>query len=380
MRAAKIGLPILLVGGAAAALLLSSKSEASEGGTRTGSPPPPPTGGPPADSGTGIVGGSGPANADLERLARAGRVAVILADLAERAQGAGLLVEDVEVIIRGLELRYMPANLERILVSMESLELLIPLIANLNPAIVPPAAARSVPRLTDTDDVADVQAALNAIEVRMIEASLVQEALWFRAWVPGFEGRELSSQFGSSVFVTYVTQLQQIKTLDLVNRTARPFLSAAGGRLCGQRGQAVAAAGIGWNAVGGIIRMDRAAPQVPVDLAGWGASYFPSGPAYRRTVADNSWPLIVDGVQGACTDYAQSVIFAAATYAGLPDVASGITGMDPRTGNLSPSYFDPMGVVAAIDNDPIIAHHLAIGYRAMKAAGLLQWDYRTPGP
>jgi hypothetical protein len=97
-------------------------------------------------------------------------------------------------------------------------------------------------------------------------------------------------------------------------------------------------------------------------------------------LTDWTWPLVVDGIQGPCTDYAQSVIFAAATYVGLADVASGITGMDPRTGRQNPSYFDPTGVARAMESNPVIAHHLALGYRAMKQAGLIEWSLRTPGP
>jgi len=61
-------------------------------------------------------------------------------------------------------------------------------------------------------------------------------------------------------------------------------------------------------------------------------------------------------------------------------VAAGITGMDPRTGNQNPSYFDPMGVVRSIERNPALAHHLVMGYRAMVQAGLIEWQLRTPGP
>ncbi len=410
MTTSKIGLPVLLVGGAAAAFLLSRKGEASEGGDTWdgyddsdygGDAGTPPRGGQPIDLSWWTEGAFDPPTLNygvlgaipgyLDSLSGNNRVNEILDALSTRAEGMGLTLDDVRTVVDQLGLRSFPANLARVIRSMENMDELMPLLASVAAPITPPSSARSVPALSTESEVLQVQQALNRIEALMVEAAMVQWSLWRGSEVPGYEGLELSSQFGSSVFTTYVHQLQQLEALGLRPAT-HVFLAALDGRVCGQRGAFMRERGIEWRASGGQLHVGHNnPPSVPVAPQGWsrtqrareegtGFNYAYTQDAAARTLADWTWPVAVDGIQGPCTDYAQSVIFAAATYVGLADVAAGITGMDPRTGNQNPSYFDPMGVVRSIERNPALAHHLVMGYRAMVQAGLIEWQLHSTLP
>ena len=321
-----------------------------------------------------------------------------LAQLEDRAQGLGLTLDYVERLVEqilGEGHRVSPNAMYRVIFSMESLDELIPLLSNIAlPITPPPNAVFPVPG--EGPETRELQEALNGLETRMIEASMLQEGLWFGANAfRHLHAEELSSQFGSSVFATYVNQIQQIGTFGLRTHPLKyPFLSAQGGQVCGVRGELLSGAGISWRAESGVIRLSAPPPTVPVSPLGWARTVLNTSPMapgeeqpfwgdqenYNGNVSSRSWPLVKDGHYGPCTQYAQTVAFAAAAAVGLRDVAAGLTGLNPSTGRSNPSVFNPAQVVRNIDRDLVLAGHLALGWRSLKQAGLIQWRLRSPGP
>ena len=421
---AKALLPIVLgVGAFGAFALLRGKSEASEGddGGDNGwyTPGDGGTGGDDAPVGSGwrpigprglpltIIDPGLLVGVDLLGTAAGGTSAqdaarnAYLAQLEDRAQGLGLTLDDVETVVDHILAeghRVSPNAMYRVIFSMESLDELIPLLSNIAlPITPPPNAVFPVPG--EGPETRELQEALNGLETRMIEASMLQEGLWFGANAfRHLHAAELSSQFGSSVFATYVHQIQQIGAMGLRSDPVKyPFLSAQEGQVCGVRGELLSGAGISWRAESGVIRLS--APcctmgnfEVPVSPLGWARTVLHTRPMapgeeqpfwgdlenYNGNVSDRSWPLVEDGHYGPCTQYAQTVVFAAAAAVGLADVAAGLTGLNPSTGRPNPSVFNPAQVVRNIDRDLVVAGHLALGWRSLKEAGLIQWRLRYP--
>lgn len=93
-----------------------------------------------------------------------------------------------------------------------------------------------------------------------------------------------------------------------------------------------------------------------------------------------TFQLAVDGVYGPCTQRAQYIVYFLACHAGLPEIAQGFTGVDPRSGTADRSALNPTGALTGVQSNRAALQSMLVTLaKQWQRMGIVKVGYDGPG-